>query len=284
MIGVRINGKDGLSIGVADRGLSYGDGIFETILLVDGKLHFLQAHFQRMKHGCDVLDIRLPEEKWWLNEITQLTGQQKNAVIKLIVTRGEGGRGYLTSPDQQPTCIISLYALPADLDRKHEGITCGIAQHPLVINPTLAGVKHLNRLDQVIARNEWKNKEIDEVLMCDLEGNLVEGSSSNLFLVKNKTLITSPTKRCAVAGVVRQAVIEWAKKHSINTSRETVSASDLQNIEEVFVCNSIWGVVPVLRLLNHQNDVLFTSKKGEVTELMQKKFLDSNREYDATVV
>ncbi|MDH5423717.1 MAG: aminodeoxychorismate lyase [Gammaproteobacteria bacterium] len=246
MITTIVNGIATDQISVKDRALNYGDGVFETIAVQTNKLYYWAEHYRRLKAGCERLGIAAPAEATLLTDITKLSFTEASSVVKIIVSRGQGGRGYASDPQNQPTVIISNNLWPDYVESyQQQGITVRLCQHRLLINPALAGIKHLNRLDQVLARSEWQNNMIQEGLMLDQNDNIVEGISSNVFMKINKQWLTAPDSHCAVAGVMREAVLRRAAKAGLQITQRHVHQSELPLIEQMFVCNSIWGIVPV---------------------------------------
>lgn len=244
MATVLINGEKQNHVPYQDRGLNYGDGLFETLEYQDGKIYYWSQHYQRLRKGCEVLQIAIPDERMLLNEIAALA-KPAHAVIKIVVTRGISGRGYQYDKASEPKRIVSVHQWPEAVHSYCSGINTRICQHRLVINPALSGIKHLNRLDQVIARNEWHNKQYQEGLMCDQVDNVIEGTSSNLFIIRKNEIQTAPAANCAVDGVMRNIVINTAKNLNLLVTEKLVSKKELIKADEVFVCNSIWGICPL---------------------------------------
>lgn len=241
-----INGVLTDQISIKDRGLNYGDGVFETIAVHHKKLHYWTAHYNRLKMSCERLSIKAPDEKTLSADIAQLAFDATSSVIKIIVTRGQGGRGYSSEGISEPNIVISNNPWPSFVESyQQQGIKVRLCEHRLIINPALAGIKHLNRLDQVLARNEWHNDEYQEGLMLDQDDNLLEGISTNVFVKIDQQWITTPSKACVVDGVMRAAVLRNADKADINIEQRMITYSDLSNVKEMFVTNSIWGIVPV---------------------------------------
>ena len=237
-----INGTPGDSISVQDRGLHYGDGVFETIAVYQDKLLCWDKHYQRLKHGCQRLDISCPDQQLLLDESRQLLSDTKT-VIKIIITRGPGGRGYNPHGEFNPTRVVACYPWPDYPDNLSvDGIKARICSLRLANNPELAGIKHLNRLEQVMARNEWNDAEISEGLMMDQDDNLVEGTMSNIFIIKDKMLITPDLSRCGIHGIIRQCIIELAPKLEMTTETRNLKKHELSEADEVFLCNSTFGI------------------------------------------
>src|SRR5688572_5783854 len=200
-----INGEPANSISVTDRGLAYGDGVFETFRIVSGQLLFGEEHLQRLSLGCDHLGIPLDRVQLKNELEIALNSSTQAEVLKLVVTRGTSGRGYRASPGAAATRIITLHSLPANTqEHAKDGVKAFVCTQRLSPQPTLAGLKHLNRLEQVLASMEWPDENYQEGVMLDLEGNVVEGTRSNLFIVKDGRLMTDPLNTCGIAGVMRR--------------------------------------------------------------------------------
>lgn len=267
MITSIVNGVETDKISVKDRSLNYGDGVFETIAVHNNKLHLWKSHYARLQKGCESLGIKTPAESDLLSDITKLDVTKDNSVLKIIVSRGEGGRGYLANESIEPTVIISSNTWPDFVnDYQQQGIQTCLCKHRLIINPALAGIKHLNRLDQVIARNEWHNDQIKEGLMLDQNDCLVEGTCTNLFMKVDNQWVTSPATQCAVAGIVRDEVINTLNKNNLSLVERNLSVSELNSVKEMFVCNSVWGIVPVLSCEDYQFEI------GDDTRQLQMEF------------
>jgi 4-amino-4-deoxychorismate lyase len=240
---------DGLpcdSIPASDRGLAYGDGLFETIRVHQGRALFLPWHLQRLAAGCERLGIAsaLPQWQDWIAQALQ--DAPAEGVLKLLVTRGSGGRGYRAPEPASPRCIVSLHALPAVTQPDPAaGCSAFVCQQRLALQPALAGLKHLNRLEQVLASREFPDASWHEGLMLDTDGRLVEGTRSNVFVVVQGELLTPQLTRCGVAGVMRGRLLEL---FAGRVREQDLPASVLDAAEEIFVCNSVLGIWPVARL------------------------------------
>jgi len=211
-----VNGKFGNSIGIRDRGLLYGDGVFRTLRVAQGKALHWPLHFLKLQHDCAALSIACPEEALLCAELDQVLAQHPDGVVKLIVTRGEGVRGYAPPVCANPTHLWDISPLPDyPADWATHGIKARLCQLRLGQQPRLAGVKHLNRLENVLAAAEWNDSEIAEGLLLDAEGNVIGGTRSNLFLVSQGRLVTPDLSRCGVAGLQRERVMAWALQHGV---------------------------------------------------------------------
>ena len=244
-----INGRMTDCVASTDRGLLYGDGLFETIAVVEGEPGHWQQHLQRLQAGCARLGIEAVDELLLAEECRQLVDGVGRAVVKIIVTRGSGGRGYRAPARPVPTQILQLHDWPEFPPAcARQGVALRICDIRLGHNPRLAGIKHLNRLEQVLARQEWDDTGIMEGLLLDSESNLVEGTMSNLFLVRDGVLLTPDLQRCGVAGIMRSQLLECAGQISINTEICQLGMVDLHEAEEVFICNSLIGIWPVISI------------------------------------
>ncbi len=244
---VLINGRQASALPVTDRGLQYGDGLFETMAVFDGRCPWFDRHYERLVTSCDRLAINPPEKALLFAEVSQLAGGQTRAVIKIIHTRGSGGRGYRTPAQSAQTSRIVMRfpwpAYPAAYWR--EGIRLFPCRTRLGCNPALAGLKHLNRLEQVIARQEWTDDDFAEGLMSNHEGYVVEGIMSNVFWRRDAVLYTPDLQQCGVEGVMRRWVLARAKKQGVEVRVCSETEAALQRADELFLSNSLIGLWPV---------------------------------------
>lgn len=247
-----VNGRPQTHLAVADRGLHYGDGVFETMAIHAGQVPLWTRHRRRLLAGCERLGIAGLDARQLEEEITAFSRGRERGILKLIVTRGEGGRGYRPPRDAEAgpaTRILMCSPWPAYPDHAwREGITARLCDIRLAANPVLAGIKHLNRLEQVMARREWYDPDIAEGLMCDQMGNVVEGTQSNVFVVREGRLLTPPVDQCGVAGVMRGLILDEAAAWGLTAEERVLPWAELARSEEVFVCNAVIGVWPLRRL------------------------------------
>jgi len=263
-----LNGERQRCIDVSDRGFQYGDGLFETIEILHGKPLFLDLHLNRLFAGCTRLLIPMPDYALLQREAENLAMQREQAVMKLIITRGTGGRGYRQPDEIHPTRLFSLHPFPDYPENFYrEGVSVRFCQQRLGLNPSLAGIKHLNRLEQVLGRAEWLNADIQEGLMLDMHGNVIEGTMSNVFYVKDRVLYTSLIEQSGVAGIVRAVIIDLAAQLSIETIKKNILPEELLQADEMFVTNSIIGIWPV-RKLDRQDFVV-----GPITQELHNAYL-----------
>lgn len=263
---ILINGKKTETIGVSDRGFQYGDGLFETIAFCEGKAKFWQQHMDRLIRGCDRLGIQVPDMEQLNQEVQVVTTNMDDAIIKVIITRGSGVRGYKPPAQQQTTrvvCSYPTYQYPKSYSR--DGVSVCVCRTRFGINPALAGIKHLNRLEQVLARSEWSDETYAEGLMLDIEGNLISGTMSNVFLVQEDIIFTPDLSLCGIEGVVRKKILELAGKSGYLCEICSLSLEHLESATEVFLSNSIIGIWPIRKISKHD------FKVGPVTKHLMGK-------------
>lgn len=267
-----VNGQFSGDLDIQDRGLSYGHGVFETLRISANKPVLWQAHIERLLKSCQRLMIPIDTLQQQLEQDLSLLHPVDNAVLKVIVTAGVGGRGYQLPIDSTPTRILQVFAEPSYPDQPATlGIQARWCQIQLSCVPLLAGIKHLNRLEQVLARAEWSDPAIREGILCGGDGYLAEGTMSNLFLVSDERLITPDLENYGVAGIMRDHVIELARQHGISVEVAKIAPDALYNADEVFFCNSLIGIWPV-RQIEQQHFTL-----GPITRTLQDLLLENSR-------
>lgn len=181
-----------------------------------------------------------------MDEAMTLLENVEDGVLKIIVTRGSGGRGYAAPHEINTTRVLARFPLPEySFDFWNDGVAVKTCETRLGVNPALAGIKHLNRLEQILARAELENSKCQEGLMLDTDNNVIEGTMSNLFCVKNGDLITPDLSRCGVKGVIREEVIKIAREVGLDPNETVFPLEVLYHSDEVFICNSVIGIWPV---------------------------------------
>ena len=243
-----INGQQAERISIRDRGFQYGDGCFETIRVLSNKPILWSAHLKRLKHACKTLQLSVNFELLQ-SEITQLLQGNKTAdvILKIIVTRGEGGRGYTPPEHANCTRIIQLIDYVAADTRT--GARVVVCQHRLSSNSLLGGIKHLNRLDQVIASAQIP-ADFDEGLCLDEQGSVIEGCRSNLLLAIDNQLVTPDLGKSGVEGIMLNYLIDKFQVLDTRVLRKTISLRELKTASEIFLCNSVFGIWPVAEIEN----------------------------------
>ncbi|HZT01614.1 MAG TPA: aminodeoxychorismate lyase [Steroidobacteraceae bacterium] len=249
-----VNGVAGGELSLLDRGLHFGDGVFETIACLHGRARFLALHLERLAHGCRALGFAPPPDELLRHEVGGLAVAEERSIVKLIVTRGPATvRGYAASGREQATRLAIRYPWPVeDPVLQEQGASVRIAKMRLGENPALAGLKHCNRLEQILARSEPGAAEADEALMLSSSGKLVSGTMTNVFLVdgpaQSPRLRTPAIDSCGVAGVMRRVVLREAARAGVIAMECALWPADLAVATEIFLSNARLGIWPVGRL------------------------------------
>jgi 4-amino-4-deoxychorismate lyase len=241
-----INGVPGDLIPVSDRGFRYGDGCFETMAVRNGGIRLWDRHYRRLSDACRRLGIRTGVNREQLErELAGLTAGVDRAVVRLTVTRGADEAGYRPEPGLVGNRVASL--LPDRVyptTHRTNGIKVHLCEARISRNPRLAGIKHLNRLEQVMARAEW-GEEFVEGLLCDDRGQVIEGTITNVFIASQHRVSTPRLDECGVAGVMRAEVIDRLRALGISCREEPVSVEQLLAADECFLTNAVIGIWPV---------------------------------------
>lgn len=232
-------------VGADDRGLNYGDGVFETLRIHAGRTVWWDAHWQRLLRGAAVLGIAAPELDTVRAACAPLLVSPGDGVLKLLLTRGAGGRGYAPPASAQPMLVISRHALPPPWPAT--GGRLRWASLRLAVQPALAGIKHCNRLEQILARREWNDPEIHEAILCDALGAPTSACSGNLFVLRSGVWLTPLIDRAGVAGICRQ----WLLTQGI-AREQRLSVADVEQADAIFLCNAARGILPVRALGERQ--------------------------------
>jgi 4-amino-4-deoxychorismate lyase len=248
---VLVNGVRDAGLSALDRGLHFGDGLFETIACVNGRPRFLPLHLERLEFGCERLGVAAPNLDEIAAEVAGLARDVDRALVKVLVTAGEAiVRGYARCGSETATRITIRYPWPhGTAAQLHDGVMVRTLTLRLGENPRLAGLKHCNRLEQILARAELAaDAGLAEGILFSSSGNLVSGTSSNVFLVRESCLVTPRIDLCGVAGVMRRVVLREARRVGIPTRECELRAQDLQAADEVFLTNARFGILPVRTL------------------------------------
>ena len=234
--------EDGIDGTLAEgRGFSFGDGVFETMRAIGGSLPWWPAHHARLAMGAARLRIPLPSIERLDTELHDWLSLHRDAVIKLIVTRGSGGRGYTPMLHAPPVWMLIASSLPPPM--RPGGLTLRWCETRLARQPLLAGIKHCNRLEQILARAEWSDPAIDEGLMLDTEGDVIAAIAGNLFVLREGRWWTPPVDHCGIAGVCRG----WAVR-AFAASERRLGVDDVETADALVLCNAVRGILPVARL------------------------------------
>lgn len=248
-----VNGEPADSIPADDRGLNYGDGVFRTLAIRAGRALMWPQHYSKLLSDCAALHITAPAEQDLRLDIRQLSSKLPDCALRITVTRGSGGRGYVVPAAAVPRRIVSASPLPdypGHLATK--GVNVRYCRQRLASQPSLAGIKHLNRLENVLARAEWTDPDIAEGLLCDGNDQVIEGTRCNLFIVEADRLVTPDLSHCGVAGVTRDAIMQLCSRQGRSCRIEPISRDRLAAAQEVLLVNSIIGIWPVASLDDQQ--------------------------------
>ncbi|MDW3094471.1 MAG: aminodeoxychorismate lyase [Gammaproteobacteria bacterium] len=262
-----VNGIANDALSIVDRGLLYGDGVFETILCEAGRPILLAGHTQRLENGCKRLGLAKQNLSIILSDIREVA-QQEDCVVKVIITRGERNRGYaFDKEDNTSTRIVYRDDLPSiPVDYYQEGIQLTKCEYLIPDNAPLAGIKHLNRLDQVMARSEW-NTQFQEGIMLSNDGRVVEGTMTNIFIESDQKWFTPILETSGILGVMRQWLMRNCFHAGIECVEKDIQLSEFKNAQSIFVCNSVVGIWPVTQ---------FEGKTYPVSEAVSKMMQQAN--------
>lgn len=242
-----VNGALAASLNVMDRGLQYGDGVFRTLKADSGQLRWWNDQYRKLSDDCLALGIPCSAESLLKAEADRVASMQGVSVVKIIITRGVGQRGYRTSSDASPARIVMGFVDSHMIEGPVEARWCDLR---LSHQPRLAGIKHLNRLENVLARSEWNDPAIAEGLLMNEAGQVIGGTMTNLFMIEKDTLVTPDLSDCGVAGVARARLLRVAAKHGQSMKIEAITPERLLQSDQILLCNSLIGIWRVEKLEN----------------------------------
>lgn len=244
-----INGKPGNVLTPLDRGFAYGDGVFRTIPVIDAVPQCWEQHYRKLSEDCNALGIVCPAAEIVYEDIAQLNRSIASSATKVIITRGESARGYAVPALAQPTRAVIRSEMP-DYPPHYftEGVHLHLCQLRLGFQPRLAGVKHLNRLENVLARMEWVDTHLADGMLLDPDGNVIECTMSNLFVREGEVLLTPDLSQCGVAGVTRQRIIDVSGALGFGIMVTKIPLERMLAADEAVICNSLYGVWEVRQL------------------------------------
>jgi 4-amino-4-deoxychorismate lyase len=275
-----VNGQIQNHITVADRSLHYGDGCFTTLGFTQGKLHAWPLHLARLQNNCQRLGIDFGQWQALENDIKQMliqvTAEQSKGVLKIIITRGQGGRGYSPSGAQNPTYIISTHDFPTHYTQwQNHGIDLTISAIKLGKQPLLAGIKHLNRLEQVLVKQELEKTSFDDAIVCSSDNEIIESSAGNIFWLQDEQWFTPYLNECGVEGVMRNQICDVLRKNAQQVKQIEQKLSADFCAQEMFICNSLMEIVPVrsLQLSDAKQPLQFSSIQVKILQTQVKEVL-----------
>jgi 4-amino-4-deoxychorismate lyase len=246
-----INGDFTQRISPLDRGFAYGDGVFRTMLMRNGQTDNWPLHYQKLVADCAVIGIVCPSADLLISDMQQLflVTENQPEVAKIIITRGEGARGYAPPAITNPTRAIIKSAMPKYApDIFLKGVDLHLCETRLPQQSKLAGIKHLNRLENVLARMEWNDENLFDGLMLDQQSNVIECTMSNVFARFDDVLITPDLSACGVAGITRQRIIWLASTLSLKIEIKPLPFAKMALADEVIICNSLYGALAVKKI------------------------------------
>ncbi|MBS0571569.1 MAG: aminodeoxychorismate lyase [Proteobacteria bacterium] len=260
---VLVDGVIAAHVPADDRGVCYGDGLFETIRFACGRAPLWDRHMARLAEGGARLALPVPDASVFAREAAAVCAGLDRAVVRLTLTRGTGARGYAPPASPRPTRVVFAGPAPEIApDCYHRGVRVRRCDLRLSEQPRLAGIKHLNRLENVLARAEWSDPSIAEGLLCDAQQRVIGATAANVFAVSAGRLVTPRLDRCGVAGVARAQVLAW---HGGGEQRD-LEMRELMQADEVFLSNAVRGIVPVAALDERRWPV------GPVTQALQQQW------------
>ena len=266
-----VNGAETSALDIADRGLAYGDGLFETMRIISGRVPLLSLHLARFTEG--VRKLQFGHEKKLVttfkaavkDALKNLSGE---ALLKIIVTRGSGGRGYTPAEDSTCNIIVQVFDFPQyPIEYTQSGVAVKICEHRLYHNPALAGIKHLNRLDQVLASKELG--EETEGILFDQNEQLVEGLKSNILVFQTDQIVTPKLDNCGVKGTLRQFLIQSSPSLDLDIIEADITREELDQAQGLAMINSIYGIWPVKSISG--NAVPYDERCDQIRSYLQKK-------------
>lgn len=269
-----INGQEQTQIAVSDRALQYGDGCFTTVAFAQEKLHFWPLHLSRLKDNCARLNIVFNQWQELSDLLQQLVNQNlltSPCVIKIIITRGTGGRGYSPIDVKNPSYIVSTHDFPSHYKQwQHVGIELTVSSVKLGKQPLLGGIKHLNRLEQVLIKQELAQTRFEDAMVCNSDNEIVESSAGNLFWLQDGQWYTPFVDECGVEGIMRAHVCAVLASKMQPVKEIRVQLNKEFTAQEMFVCNSLMEIVPVntLFLNEGQQHLKFTCAQVNVLQAL----------------
>ena len=249
-----INGDFNQAISPLDRGFAYGDGVFRTMVIRSGLPVNWPLHYQKLVADCAAIGIVCPSAELLMSDFLQLfsiedVDSEKQEVAKIMITRGEGERGYKPPAVTTPTRVIIKSAMPQYAKESYAGgVQLHVCNTRLSSQVKLAGVKHLNRLENILARMEWRDEDIFDGVLLDQQGGVIECTMSNIFARFDKVLVTPDLSECGVAGITRQRICDVSSALNLTAEVAPLSLSRMLQADELIICNSLYGAFQVSKI------------------------------------
>jgi len=266
---VLIDGEEQEKVSVFNRNMQYGDGLFETCITSNNQILFWMYHFSRLTAGCEKLNIKKIDEDVWLRDIKKAfsLSSKKSCVVKLILSRGNSLRGYGYKDDIEPVRVVIISEMQQSLMNNEFALEYSKSGYHS--NPQLAGIKHCNRLEQVLARSYLSS---NEAIMLDEKENVISVTQGNIYFIFGNKLLTPKLDRCGVVGSRRSLILELASSLKIDTLVSNISINQVQQADEVFISNSVIGIQPI------QSIESYKLGKNPLTKKIRKAFLSKTKE------
>lgn len=266
-----VNGRLDAQVSPLDRGFSYGDGVFRTMRMTAGSVASWPIHYSKLVEDCNRIDIVCPSSDLLHADIQRLNDDEvADAVIKIVVTRGEGTRGYALPALAQPNRVVIKSAYPQyPASNFSQGVSLHLCQLRLGHQPQLAGIKHLNRLENILARMEWNSSAYADGVLQDIDGNIIECTAANLFIRSGNDLVTPDLAMCGVAGITRQRILQLSEPLGLNVHIGRISMADMMSADEILICNSLYGAWQVIDF--NQRQWLGQPLASTIRELLQEQ-------------
>lgn len=266
-----VNGRLDAQVSPLDRGFSYGDGVFRTMRMTAGSVASWPIHYSKLVEDCNRIDIVCPSSDLLHADIQRLNDDEvADAVIKIVVTRGEGTRGYALPALAQPNRVVIKSAYPQyPASNFSQGVSLHLCQLRLGHQPQLAGIKHLNRLENILARMEWNSSAYADGVLQDIDGNIIECTAANLFIRSGKDLATPDLAMCGVAGITRQRILQLSEPLGLNVHIGRISMADMMSADEILICNSLYGAWQVIDF--NQRQWLGQPLASTIRDLLQEQ-------------
>jgi branched-chain amino acid aminotransferase len=247
---VYLNGRflpeERATISVHDRGFLYGDGLFEGIRVYEGEPFLWRDHVARFQHGCDVLKINSPLSGGEIHRVLKEMlprNQMKEGILRITLSRGSGPRGYSPAGADHPTFVITPHVLPK-LPSSYRAVLSSVR---LLADDPISDFKNINKLHQIVARSEADAANANEAFLTNINGHVIEGTTTNVFWIKNATVCTPPL-RGILAGTTRAHVLRLCRKLKIPSAEENIQAAELSTVDALFVTSCAAEIMPVSHL------------------------------------
>jgi len=274
---ININGdiQDEAFISILDHGFLFGDSIYEVVCTNNGKPCFLNEHLKRLYASASAISLSIPHKPEWIKEqikTTLISADNSDSYIRIIVTRGEGELDIDPSSCFKPNIIIFVKSIPIIPDESYQkGISVSLVSIKRNSRDSLnPAVKTGNYLNNILARMEAQKLGAEDAIMVNIWGQLTEGTTSNLFFVKDERIFT-PEKDCGIlSGITREKIIQLADEHGIALEEGKWPGDELFKADEIFLSGTVKKIIPVSTLDNYP---VGNGKPGRITRKIMRLYL-----------